>query len=342
VPLSRMPFLKLIRLGLVAATIMLGAAAPSLADAPPLRIGYVAAMANAPVLIAQQEGYFKAQGLAVELTPFGDGAAIQQAIAAGKIDVAYTGAPPVYQWFARGLPLRILAKVNYGQAALVVKAGGPIQNLSDLKGQKIAGNARGSGMDVLLRGYVLQNQAKLTPDKDVQIVQMPVGNMNAALDTGIVGAAFEWEPFISQAVLRGTGSVLFDVNQALPHYPWYVIAATQSTIDQRPDDLIKLLRANHQAIAFLYAHPEESDRIIATDFKLGTVQSPDGKTITPEAIVAEARKRLGWSDQITPSDAAFIQQLMGYSLQQGFLTKPLKASDVIDTGLWVRATAAQN
>ncbi len=340
--LFRIRSLKILRLNLLAIALIFGAATPTLADAPALRIGYVTAMANAPVLIAQQEGYFKAQGLAVQLTPFGDGAAIQQAIAAGKIDVAYTGAPPVYQWFARGLPLQILAKVNYGQAALVVKAGGPIHDLAGLKGQKIAGNARGSGMDVLLRGYVLQSHAKLTPDKDVQIVQMPVGNMNAALDTGIVGAAFEWEPFISQTVLRGTGSVLFDVNQALPNYPWYVIAATQSTIDKRPNDLIKLLRANHQAIAFLYAHQAESNSVIAAAFKLAPVQTSDGKTVAPEAIVAEARKRLGWSDEITPADAAFIQRLMGYSLQQGFLTKPMKASDVIDTRLWVRATAAHN
>jgi NitT/TauT family transport system substrate-binding protein len=334
---------KTIKRSILATAMALMAAAPALAeDQHPLRIGWVSAMANAPAVIADKKGFFKQEGLNVELKPFGDGPVIQQAVASGDVDVAYVGAPPVYQWFARGLDSVILAKVNYGQAALVAKADGPIHTLADLKGQRLAGVNRGSGMDVLLRGYVLKDVAKLDPDADLQLSQMPAGNMNAALDTGVVDAVFEWEPFVSQSVLRGAGRVVFDVNEALPRYPWYVIAATRKTVGARPDDIVKLLRAHRKAIAFLHDHPEESDRIIAEAFKLQAVQSPDGKTVPAEAIVAEARKRLGWSDAIEDSDRAFIQRLMDYSLALGFLSKPLKADDVIDTSLWARATGAQN
>src|SRR3954462_14840014 len=90
------------------------------ADAPkPLRGGWVYAMANAPAVIAAKKGFYAAEGLEVELTQFSDGPVIQQAVAAGDIDVAYVGAPPVYQWVSRGLDARILAKVNSGQAALI-------------------------------------------------------------------------------------------------------------------------------------------------------------------------------------------------------------------------------
>jgi NitT/TauT family transport system substrate-binding protein len=143
-------------------------------------------------------------------------------------------------------------------------------------------------------------------------------------------------------VLRGAGRVVFDVNEALPRYPWYVIAATRKVVGARPDDIVKLLRAHRKAIAFLHDHPEEADQIIAAAFKLQSIQSPDGKTVPAEAIVAEARKRLGWSDAIEDSDRAFIQRLMDYSLALGFLSKPLKANDVIDTSLWARAVGAQN
>jgi NitT/TauT family transport system substrate-binding protein len=312
------------------------------ADDHPLRIGWVSAMANAPALIADRKGFFKEEGLSVELKQLGDGPVIQQAIASGDIDVAYVGAPPVYQWFARGLDSVILAKVNYGQAALVAKASGPIRTLADLKGMRLAGVNRGSGMDVLLRGYVLKEAGKLDPDADLQLSQMPPSNMNAALDTGVVDAVFEWEPFVSQSVLRGAGRVVFDVNQALPSYPWYVIATTRKTAGERPDDLVKLLRAHHKAIAFLKDHPAEADKIIAEAFKLKAVQSADGKAVPAEAIVAEARKRLGWSDAIEASDRAFIQRLMDYSLALGFLPKALTADQVIDTTLWAKANGAQN
>ncbi len=67
----------------------------------------------------------------------------------------------------------------------------------------------------------------------------------------------------------------------------------------------------------------------------------DGSTVSAEAIVAEARKRLGWSAEITPADAAFVQRLIDYSVSLGFLAQPLKADDVIDTGPWAKAAAAR-
>lgn len=110
-------------------------------------------------------------------------------------------------------------------------------------------------MDVLLRGYVLKEKAGLDPDKELDIIDMPPGNMNAALERGIVDAAFSWEPFVSQSVLRGSSRILLDVNQALPKYPWYVVIALPKTLQERPDDVVKLLRAHRKAIAFLNEHP---------------------------------------------------------------------------------------
>ena len=325
---------------LPALLLALAAAFPAYAEDPqPLRIGWVQAMANAPALIAEEKGYFREEGLNVELKGFGDGPVIQQAVAGGEIDVAYIGAPPVYQWAARGLDAKIIAKVNYGQAAVIARTDGPIHALSDLIGKRLAGVNGGSGMDVLLRGYVLKEAADLSPDTDLALSQMPVGNMNAALDTGVVDAAFLWEPFISQSVLRGAGRVVFDVNGALPGYPWYVIAAPAKTLEERPDDLVKLLRANSKAIAFLREKPEEADRIIARSFKLESLTAADGSVVPPEAIVAEARKRLGWSAEIERSDRAFIQRLIDYSVTLGFLDNRLNVDDIIDDSFAVKAAA---
>ena len=308
------------------------------AEEKPLRIGYVFAMANAPALIADKEGFCREEGLNVGLKALGDGPVIQQALAAGELDVAYVGTPPVYQWFSRGLQSRILAKVNYGQAAVIVDAKSPINSLEALKGKKLAGVKKGSGMDVLLRGYVLKEKAGLNPDKDLDIIDMPPGNMNAALERGIVDAAFSWEPFVSQSLLRGSSRVLLDVNKALPNYPWYVVIALPKTLQERPDDVVKLLRAHRKAIAFLNENPDESNRIIAEAFKLEAVQGVDGKTITPEAIVAQARTRLGWSANLEASDIQFIQRLMNYSYDLGFIDKTLKTEQIVDTSYLEKAS----
>lgn len=306
--------------------------------AEPLRIGYVFAMANAPVLIAERLGYFKDEGLAVEVKPLGDGPVIQQALAAHELDVAYVGTPPVYQWYARGLKSVILAKVNYGQAAVLAGAQSGIQDLAGLKGHKLAGVKKGSGMDVLLRGYVLKEHAGLDPDRDLTIVDLPPGNMNAALDRGIVDAAFSWEPFVSQALLRGSARLLLDVNRALPHYPWYVVIGLPETLRDRPDDVVKLLRAHRRAIDFLNEHPAEANRIIADAFKLEPVQRADGSTADGVAIVAEARHRLGWSADLAPADLQFIQRLMDYSRALKFMDTQVPLAELVDTSYLQRAS----
>ncbi|UZE15542.1 ABC transporter substrate-binding protein [Pseudomonas sp. B21-054] len=314
-----------------------GSAFAMAGEEKPLRVGYVFAMANAPALIADKQGYYREEGLNVDLKALGDGPVIQQALAAGELDVAYVGTPPVYQWFSRGLQSRILAKVNYGQAAVIVDAKSPITALEGLKGKKLAGVKKGSGMDVLLRGYVLKEKAGLDPDKDLDIIDMPPGNMNAALERGIVDAAFSWEPFVSQSVLRGSSRILLDVNQALPQYPWYVVIALPKTLQERPDDVVKLLRAHRRAIAFLNEHPAESNRLIAEAFKLEAVQGADGKTIAPEAIVAQARTRLGWSADLQAADIQFIQRLMNYSHDLGFIETTLKTEQIVDTSYLEKA-----
>ena len=304
-------------------------------SAQPLRIGWVYAMANAPAVIAEKQGLFAAEGLKVELKSFGDGPLLQQAVAAGEIDIAYVGAPPVYQWFSRGLQGKILAKVNSGQAAVIVSRELPVQTVADLRGKKIASVAKGSGMDVLLRGFVLKEFAKLDPDHDLSIVAMPPANMNAALERHVTDAAFSWEPFVSEALLRGGSRLVLDVNKALPNYPWYVVMAVPKTLQERPDDVVKLLRAHGKAVAFLNQQPDAANRIIVDAFKLSAVTTADGKTLPPEAVVKEARKRLGWSAKLETSDQQFIQRLMDYSLTLGFISKPLKVEQVLDLS-WQR------
>ncbi len=307
----------------------------------PLRIGWVYAMANAPALIADKKGFFAEEGLKVDIKSFGDGPVVQQALSAGELDMAYIGAPPVYQWFSRGLDSRIVAKVNFGQAAVVANNAGTVKTVADLRGKKLAGVAKGSGMDVLLRGYVLKELGGLDPERDLDIAAMPPANMNAALERNLVDAAFTWEPFVSESLLRGTSRLVLDVNQRIPNYPWYVVMAVPKVLKERPDDVLKVLRAHRKAIAFLKAHPDESNRIIAEAFKIGAIKTAAGKTIEPAAVVQEARKRLGWSDRLESSDLQFIQRLMDYSYSLGFMNKALKVEQVVDMSWLQRAEQAR-
>lgn len=303
----------------------------------PVKIGWVYAMANAPILIAKQKGYFKDQGLVVEIIKFNSGPLLKKAISENELDMAYIGAPPVYHWHSKGMSSRILAKVNYGHAAVITRKDSGIKKLADFRGEKFAGVRTGSGMDVLLRGYLLGEIAKLDPEKDLDIITISSANMAPAVEENIVSGAFIWEPFTSQSLLGGNTKIIFNMNKAIPKYPWYVIMATEQVIQEKRAAIVKVLAAHKKSVDFLNSSPTAGNDIIAKSFHLATITDNKGKMHHATKIVAEARKRLGWEYALKKNDVAFIQKLMNYSYQLGFMSKKLKAKDIIDTSLMKEA-----
>ena len=295
-----------------------------------LRIGWVYAMANMPILVADKKGFFKEQGIDVEIRRFNSGPLINRALRAGDLDMAYIGMPPVYHAYEKGLKLKIVAKVNHGQAAIIVRKDSAIKQLSDLKGKRIAGVRNGSGMDVLLRGFILDDIAGLNPDKDLTIVHMPAKIMQASVDKGVVDAAFTWEPFVTQAIVTGQSRVLFDMNQAVNKYPWYVVAATEDTIHLNFDLMSKALNAHQKAVRFMNESPDEANLIVAEAFNLYAINTQTGSKIDPVVIVEQARSRIGWSFQFEKEDKQFLQKLIDYSHRLGFIKKKINADEIID------------
>jgi NitT/TauT family transport system substrate-binding protein len=302
-----------------------------------IRIGWVYAMANAPVLIAEQKGFFREQGLDAEIVEYKSGPLVHRALTSGKLDMAYIGSPPVYHWISRGLESRILAKVNYGQAAVISRKNSGISSLSDLKGKKIAGIHKGSGMDVLLRGFVLGDAAKLVPDRDVELMTMSPGEMEAALERKIVDAAFIWEPFISSALIRGKNRLIFDMNKAAPKYPWYVVMAMPGTLRENRTAVVKVLKAHKQAVDFLNSSASAGNDIIARAFKLKAVTDVNGKRHKGTEIIAMARGRLGWEYELKKADIEFIQRMMDYSYKLGYIRKKISTDQIIDTSMMAEA-----
>jgi len=317
-------------LAIVAACLLLSNPLTSKARDNKLRIGWVSAMANTPILVAEKKGFFRQQGVDVDIRRFNSGPLLNRALQAGDLDMAYIGMPPVYHSYEKGVKLRIVAKVNHGQAAIIVRNDSNIRQLSDLKGKRVAGVRKGSGMDVLLRGFVLDEIAGLDPGKDLTIVHMPAKIMQASVDKDVVDAAFTWEPFVSQAILTGQSRVLFDMNQAVNKYPWYVVAATEGTIHLNFELMSKALKAHKQAVEFMNESPDEANLIVAEAFNLYAVNPKTGSKIDPINIVKQARSRIGWSCNFEKEDREFLQKLINYSHRLGFIRKKINADEIID------------
>ena len=295
-----------------------------------VRIGWVYAMANAPLIVAQKKGFFAEQGVNVKLTAYKSGPNVRRDLKAGRLDMAYIGAPPVYHWYAKGLKSKIIAKVNYGQAAVIVNKSSKIAKIEDLRGKKFAGVKVRSGMDVLLRGFVLDEKAGLNPRRDLNIITMKPEAMGTAIELKTVSGAFSWEPFTSKYLLRGKTKVILDINKEIPRYPWYVIMAVPDAIKHKRPEIIKILKAHKKAVNYLNSSPTAGNDIIIQAFRLSGIKKGNTVVHSPEKILSLARQRLGWQARLTRRDTRFIQRLMNYSYNLGYLKRKLDVNEIVD------------
>ena len=220
--------------------------------------------------------------------------------------------------------------MNYGQASLMARRGIDIAHPRDLAGKRLAGVREKSGMDVLLRGYVLGEVGEIAPSDVALIKTMPPAEMGPALESGAFDAAFMWEPFVAQMLARRTARVVLNVNRAEPYYPWYVIATRKAFARAHPQRLKALLRAHRRAITYLNSSPNAGNAVIAKAFEMEAETGPDGKTYSAEEIVKRARARLGWEWDLGEDDRIFIQRLMQWSAALGFIEGPLDIESIID------------
>ena len=133
---------------------------------------------HAPIIVADERGYFANAGLDVEIVAPADPNDPPKLVAAGQADIAISYQPQLHIQVDQGLPLaRIGTLVATPLNSLVVLADGPIEEIADLKGRKV-GFSVGGFEDALLGAMLGQHGLKLD---DVELV-----NVNFALSPALL------------------------------------------------------------------------------------------------------------------------------------------------------------
>jgi putative hydroxymethylpyrimidine transport system substrate-binding protein len=121
---------------------------------------------HGPVVIAKERGYFKAQGLNVDIQEPADPSMPPKLVAANKIDLAISYQPSLIIDVSAGLPLiRSATLIATPLNTLMVLDNNKINNLSDLKGKQIgiaiAGNEEASIGTMLRTGNVKYDEVDI-------------------------------------------------------------------------------------------------------------------------------------------------------------------------------------
>ena len=127
---------------MAAAAIVLGAAGcgggQKADDGKPahVKLGYSPAVCNAALFAAYENGYFKEEGLDIELVQV-DAAHISDAVGAGQVDAFQGMASKLVQPLENGLPVQAVSGMHTGCQKVLVPADSPIKTVADLKGKQV-------------------------------------------------------------------------------------------------------------------------------------------------------------------------------------------------------------
>jgi NitT/TauT family transport system substrate-binding protein len=211
-----------------------------------------------PLYIARDEGFFKEEGLDVELIVMEDVKTRMPALAAGRIDVAVTTIDTVLGFTSADHPLTYLFALDDSAGGDGVVVDKSIKSIADLKGKTVA-YTEGSVSQFFLS--VLLKDAGLSL-KDIETQNMTAGDAGAAFVAGKVDAAVTWEPWLSRGKATDHGMLLVD-SSTTPGLITDIAVTTTDTLAKRGDAMKALYRAWAKAVAWQKANEVAADKIMA-------------------------------------------------------------------------------
>ena len=180
------------------------------AQSETVKLGDLSAISNAAIYIAVEKGFFKEQGVNVEISNFASAAKMVPALVAGELEVSVGSASAgLFNAVAQQAPFRIVAdkgqaREGYGFSLLAVRKdlldSGQVKTFRDLKGKKIAILAKGN-----IQHYLVGKMAEevgLTIN-DVELSFLTAPNQVTAFETKAIDAAYAVEPWVARFTERG-------------------------------------------------------------------------------------------------------------------------------------------
>ncbi|UYM07785.1 taurine ABC transporter substrate-binding protein [Solicola gregarius] len=260
-----------------------------------VRIAYQVIPNSAPIV--KHEGWLEDElDMDVEWRQYDAGADVNQAVAAGSVDIGLAGSTLVANGIATGLPYEVpwIYDVIGDNEALVAR--GEIASIKDLEGKKIA-TPLGSTTQYSLVAAL--EEAGVDPS-DVSILDMEPPDALAAWKNGSIDAAYVWHPTLQQMIDDG-GKVLVTSGDLAKQGTVTADLGIVSTdfANEHPDVVADWLRAENRGVRLIKDDPQQAAQIVADEF--GTDQDTIA-TQMKDLIILNGRQQLT-ADQLGTAES---------------------------------------
>ena len=224
-----------------------------------------------PEYTAQHFGWFKENGVDVDMLTVGGGAA--QQLTAGAINIGYSGFPDFIRAAHRGAPLKVIIN-GIGTPPYAIYSKPAIKSIKDLKGKVISiGGAK--DITTIYTAAFIGSAGLKTEDVDF-VYAKATPDRFAALVAGGVDAAILFPPFTFRAEGQGFTN-LGDIEPYLKGYPFTVYATNTEWAQKNERALLGFVKAYGRAIRWLYdpANKQEAVNILVKFAKSDPKDSAD-------------------------------------------------------------------
>jgi NitT/TauT family transport system substrate-binding protein len=322
-------------------TLLAWAAGPAAAQTTKVTVGWCSRTisgASTPFAIATRMGWFKADGIEVELVPLpGSGDCVKN-VATREIMMALPSVEPLAVGRPQGIKAKIFYTAYQGNIyGIAVPVDSPVQKFTDLRGKNIGVIAMGSAGVLIARALAATNG--MNPDKDISIVVAGEGAQTAALvRSKQVDALSQYDTQYALIENAGVKLRLLDTRD-IDRYPSNGFLALEETIKNKRREMVAVAKGYAMGTVFAIANPEAAVRML---YEVYPATKPTGKdeatAIRDDVKVLQARianwklEKAGvkrWGENSEANYAAYVD----FMLKWGIIKEKIDVHDLITNEL---------
>ncbi len=238
-----------------------------------MKIGYVPLIDCAPLVLAHEFGFFREEGLEVELVREPGWATIRDKVAYGELDAAHALAGLCFalSWGLGVLPRACLTGFllnAHGDAITIsskLVAAGVCDAASLAQWIRRTAPSRRPTFAVphpfsshhFLMRHFLKPEGVL-PERDYELITLPPSQMAGCLASEYIDGFCVGEPFNTEAVTKGVGSMLTTSVDLVPGHPEKALLISKDYADRQPDAHRALILGLAKACALCESKNESS------------------------------------------------------------------------------------
>ncbi|MEF2074158.1 ABC transporter substrate-binding protein [Consotaella sp. CSK11QG-6] len=223
-----------------------------------MKLGMTTWVGYGPLFLARDKGFFKENGLDLDIEVIEEASLYMAAVASGELDGSASTLDEIMKYRSGDFCFKAVYALDDSHGGDGILAPSDAKSLEDIKGMDLGlneGSVSQFWFDMLL------SKAGMT-ESDFDIVNMTADDAAAAFMADRIDAAVTWEPHLTFAKKAGKGKVLIDSSET-PGAIVDVISLRCDYSENHRKDVEALVEGLYKANAFIRDHRDEAYAIMA-------------------------------------------------------------------------------